>query len=367
VVEILPITELRKAVREVLDLHTTFQWEHFLEHGLDAHFIARVIKFDGTEVLARASDYLVQVDYKPPFEGTFTLPKDKRGVSIYSRRAFLYPQLYAYVKLPSLSLLGNEAEMLYFLGLENGSNIFNGIASFVLATSSTYTNRLYAYAGPLQGIVKLNIDVAKPSDFNTAYHSYRVVLTRNLTLFFIGSRLRAVAVQCLQGGYVNVKENVLPYSIALIPPMPSSLTTLVGLFAINRTATAPSDLVAPLSPYSFRVSDGNEIIPLSLPLYLDNSDTVLAGYSISSGSVTSHPIPTFGYSRKTLRFMASQSGTIEIQVYTLTGNWRTYDSVSISANTLLSYSIEDEVILTRAVFTPSTYPANILEAEVSMS
>jgi hypothetical protein len=166
---------------------------------------------------------------------------------------------------------------------------------------------------------------------------------------------------------VNVKENVLPYGIALIPPMPSSLTTLIELLASGRTATAPSDFVAPLSPYRFRVSDGKEIIPLNLPLYLGDSDTALAGYSISSGSVTSHPFPIFGYRDKTLFLQADQAGSINVEVYTLTGNWRTYDTDTVSANTLWRYKMTGDAVLARLTFTPTAYPCSIAEAEAVLN
>jgi hypothetical protein len=359
--------KLAEKLSERLDSHSTFQWEHFLEQGVDAHFLSRIKSLDGSESTAKASDYWKQVDYAPPFEGTFTLPKDKRGVSVYSRRAFKYPQLYVYAKLPSLSLIGNETELNYYLGLEHGSATYNGRANFFIYTSATYINRLRAHAGSTNGVATMTIDVAKPSDFNTAYHSYRVVLTSNLALFFIDGRLRAVAVQCLQGGYVNVKDNVLPYAVALIPPMPSSLTAFAEILAVNRTRVAPSDFAAPLSPYRFRVSDGKEIIPLSLPLYLEDNDTALAGYSISSGSVTSHPIPIFGYRDKTLFLQANQAGSVSVEVYTLAGNWRTYDSDTVSANTLWWYKMTGDAVLARLTFTPTTYPCSITEAEVVLN
>jgi hypothetical protein len=74
-----------------------------------------------------------------------------------------------------------------------------------------------------------------------------------------------------------------------------------------------------------------------------------------------------GYYKKSIYFMANQAGSLDIQILTQGGNWRTYDTVSMSANTLMKYRIEDEVILARIVFTPSTYPATILEAEADMS
>jgi hypothetical protein len=211
----------------------------------------------------------------------------------------------------------------------------------------------------------LNADAVKPEDFDTAYHKYVLIVTRNLCLFIIDGALRGVAVQALPGNIITVKENVKPYVIVVIPPLPSRLTTLLESVAA-RTEIAPEDIVIPISPYRFRVAEGKEVVPLDLDIYLEDSDTRLRGYSISSGSVTSHPIPTWGYERKTVYFMANQAGTLEIQTYHLSKSWRTYDSVSVSANTLLKYRIEDPVILARVVFTPSTYPATIREAEAQM-
>jgi hypothetical protein len=359
--------KLAETLSERLDSHSTFQFDRFLEQGVDAHFIGLIIKPGGPAMLARASDYWKQVDYFTPYEGTFTLPKDLRTVAIYSRRAFRYPQVCANIKLPSLSLLGNETYFTYyFAGVEAGSAAYNGIASFTIETSTTYSNLLRVLVGPINGLTSPIIDIAKPSDFNTAYHTYRVIVSKNMVFFTIDSRLRAVAIQCLQGGSVKVRENVLPYSIALIPPIPSSITAFIEINT-NRTATASADFIAPISPFRFRVNDGNEIVSMSLPLYLDNSDTTLAGYSISSGSVTSHPIPIFGYDKKTILFQANQAGTLQLQVYTLAGNWRTYDSVSVSANTLSKYILTGDAVLARIIFTPSTYPATVSDAEVILT
>jgi hypothetical protein len=351
-------------IKKNLDLHSTFQYENFLEQGVDTHFLCKSNAVDGTLKVENPSKYWM---YLTDYDKVLIFPKDLSGLDIYSRRAFKYPQLLVYGKLPSLSLIGNEYELDYYFGFEHGSNCFNGIASFRLVTGTTYTNRLYVTVGSLNGLLNLNIDVAKPSDFNTVNHVYRVVLAKNMTFFFIDSRLRAVGVQCLQGSYVNVKENVLPYSIALVPPMPSSITTLLEASAKGRTVVAPSDLEIPLSPYRYRVSDGKDIIPLSLPLYLDSSDTSLAGYQVASGGVTSHPFPLFGYNKKMLYFMSGQSGTLSINVLTQTGNWRAYDSITVSANTLTPYIITGEVVLATVTFTPTTYPANILEAGVNLS
>jgi hypothetical protein len=352
------------SVTETL-LTDTFQWELFLEYGVDKYFVARAVNFDGSEMLDTPSKYWRQVDYKPPFEGTLVLPRDKQGVAIYTRRAFKYPILNVYAKLPSLSLVGDETYTQFWLGFEQGSGFYNGIFALNLVTTTTDTNRLRLVAGLRHNHVYIVADAVKPGDFDTEYHNYRFMVTKNLCLFFIDKALRGVAVQALEGDPRVIKSNVPPYVIAIIPPLPSRLPALLELYTDRRTE-APADVIAPISPYAFRVAEGKEIIPLDLDLYLENSDTKLRGYSISSGSVVSHPVPMWGYERKTVYFMADQAGTLVIQTYHLNWSWRTYDSVSVSANTLLKYRIEDPAVLARVVFTPSTYPATVLEAEAQM-
>jgi predicted GH43/DUF377 family glycosyl hydrolase len=99
-------------------------------------------------------------------------------------------------------------------------------------------------------------------------------------------------------------------------------------------------------------------------LYQAGTATPFAGSTISSGSLTSHPVPIGDYSKKTIYFLADQAGTLSIAVLTQTGNWRTYDSVGTSANTLKVYSIAGEAGVIRVTFTPSAYPATVSEGEV---
>jgi hypothetical protein len=165
-------------------------------------------------------------------------------------------------------------------------------------------------------------------------------------------------------------DNTLPYSIRTV-----SLHTLpeVGHPWIEAHQLFKSDGKAwgiELPDLGWRYYtwyEGDPCPPLTLPLYREASGYWLAGTSISSGSVTSHPIPTYGYSNKTLYFQANKAGTLEIQVYTLSGNWRSYDSKSVSAGSLLWYKMEGDAVLARVIFTPSSYPCTIQEAEVVMS
>jgi hypothetical protein len=186
------------SVTETL-LTDTFQWEHFLEYGVDKYFVARTINLDKSETLDTPSKYWRQVDYAPPFEGTLVLPRDKIGVAIYSRRSFKYPILHVEAKLPSLPLVGSDTKTTYHVGFEHGSSIYGGIFDLVLQTTTEYSNRLFLLAGSSNGFVFLNADAVKPADFDTAYHKYRLIVARNLCLLTIDGALRGVAVQALPG------------------------------------------------------------------------------------------------------------------------------------------------------------------------
>jgi len=360
--ETIDYDNIELSIKRSQDVHSALQFEDLLADGIDAHLISRVYKIGVGSSSDLTSKYWKLTSYLT-HDGYFILPKDCITVYTCTRRAFMYPNVNVWTVLPVIRIVGDESRTEFYIGIENGTLMMNGRASFILNSS----RELYVSVGTLHGNTTLLIDVAKPMDFSTARHSYRIIHSRSATFFMIDNRIIAIALQCHEGTAVKVNENVLPYSIVLIPQMPSTLKAYVQLSAVARSVIATEDLYTPLSPAWFRVSDGKDVIPLQLSLYLANRDTKLAGYSISSGSVTSHPFPLWGYNNKVLLFMASQAGTLDIQVYTLSGNWRSYDTVSVSANTLVKYRFQDTFPLARVVFTPSTYPATINEAEIDLS
>lgn len=122
-------------------------------------------------------------------------------------------------------------------------------------------------------------------------------------------------------------------------------------------------LVLYMSPYYFRVNDGDPCPPRVYRLYQTGTNNLLAGLSVNP-DVTSHPFPLFGYAEKTISFQADEAGTLAIQVLKQTDNWRTYDSVAVAVNTLLEYPISANEMLGRIIFTPTAPPANIVDAEV---
>jgi len=331
--------------------------------GLNHIYVARLTHYDS------AGNYLyteTDVDLSKYWSSTLTLPPNSQWLAIYSRAPVRYGYIVAYIKYPDWAGWGYDDYSGLWIGFELGGGERGGIASWWLRKGGGI-NRLYAHVGGCGLYAYASEQTTNlPSDYTTARHGYWVKVNRHQVWFGIDNMIRTVAILAKSGVARQLYNNSNPYTIYIAPfHVPETQHTLMEL-----VASKGGKLVGVSIEFGWsdaRFSEGDPVPPLAMPLYLEASNTVLAGYSISSGSVTSHPIPTFGYLRKTVYFMANQAGTLEIDKYMLSGNWRVYDSVSVSANTLVKYRIDDEVILTRIIFTPSTYPATILEAEADMS
>jgi hypothetical protein len=290
----------------------------------------------------------------PSFAQIFTsdglyFPSDTH---IHSIRAYRYPVMEIVMMLPSKSI---------WIGFENGHHYLGGIATMRAKAGAEF----YIGIGRGDDIIGTDVLSILPSDVATSYYTYRIRVARSMVIF---ERSGGDTFQFLGFGINSpawLQINPPPYAIfgrreAFPNPVMRALIEPVEPDALLPVAWCPSNC-------RIFISDGEPNPPLVIPLYVTSTSTLLAGYSLSSGSVTSHPVPMAGYYKKSIYFMANQAGSLDIQILTQGGNWRTYDTVSMSANTLMKYRIEDEVILARIVFTPSTYPATILEAEADMS
>jgi hypothetical protein len=350
----------RRALREELDVHSGIFDLKVLEHGVDAHFIAVEDVF-GVERVVKASSVWG--------DAGFAFRRDVGTVAVFARNDFRYPQLTVYGRLPRLEIVGDETFQSFWVGFENGRAGGNSLVAFRkmydTATGLVFQAKWYDYFGWRFGkSVDASILPYLPADNETADHQYIVRFHRNMVAFEVDNSVVAFAIPCNRVGVV--KSGVKPYSIFLVERIPERLSPLIE-WGSDRSRTATSDLYVYIDPSSFRVSEGVPVPNLQLPLYLEDSDARLAGYSVSSGSVVSHPFPVMGFAGKTFYFMASQGGVLEVQVYTLSGSWRTYDTISIPADTLYGYKMTGDAVLARAVFTPSAYPASILEAEVILN
>jgi hypothetical protein len=373
------VQAIKEALQAELSLFqqdmTYFQWEQYLRYGL-AQFTCRFIDLAQGENLGDVDDYWKQVglaDVGPVsdrFGGYLRLPRGLSRVSLYSIRGVPHPHVLAQMKLPWLTPLGDETTMYWYWGVENGAALGNGIASWELAYGGAFgdNNVLRCLVGEAYNSHEVSVNVAKPADATTVHHVYQILCSKNLVTFLIDYAPVLFAVPCGVNAS-KIKENVLPYSVLLFQSFPSEVTPFMEVYT-NRTRqafVAPYDLDVPVSPYRFRFTPGHEVTPLTLPMYQEDTNTLLSSLTLAAGSVTSHPFPLFGFEKKTLFLRLNQISTVEIQAFMMTGNWRTYDGFTLAANTFKSYIMEGSPVLGRVVITPSAYPATIQEAEVSLA
>lgn len=358
-------------------LQTTFQWEHFLRYGVGKHFIGRKVGLDGVESLEDSSAIWKQVGYTDQganvFSGSFTLPANLARTSVYSFRAYRYAQLITFIKLPILAATGgNETLQVFYFGLEHGAGLFNGIYCFELKRGGGDNNTLRVMVGPSILSREPSIEIKKPVNATTVNHLYRILYARNLVQFRIDTMLTCIAIPCGREDSLIVKENVHPYSIVLVPAAPSSLTPFIENYT-NRTVQGTTPTVFDVSPFMFRFSEGNEVEPLNLPLYVEDTNTLAQGTVLAGpAAFTSHPFPIMGFTRKSLKFRATVAGTLSLQEFLRTNTWIEYDRMTTVAAPLATdpvetFDIENEHILTRTVFTPDSFPCTITHGEVDLS
>jgi hypothetical protein len=279
----------------------------------------------------------------------------------YTKRSFNYPHLTWLAQYPDLSGFPDYAGI--WVGFELGTGGLWGLIGFWARVVGGVNQ--YVFRGT-SGYASGESDLTSYIIVNprTTIRYYTLKLNRPNVELYINNVLQAVF---LNGFSVNITGP--PYGIfGFNTPLPTSMPAFTEV-----TCRGYADLTFPLKTsnpnahyMAFRVSDGDPLPPRAYSLYLAGANTKLAGYSISSGSVSSHPIPVFGYRDKTILFQANQAGTLLIEVLAQSGNWRTYDSVSVSAGTLLSYIMTGEAVLARVTFTPSAYPATVNEGEVDL-
>jgi len=99
---------------------------------------------------------------------------------------------------------------------------------------------------------------------------------------------------------------------------------------------------------------------------VDSNGEFLRGQSIDSGSLTSQKVSLFGYEKKTIYFRSDTAGTLTIEVKTHSGEWRTFDTVSVSAGSLETYIQTAIARLLRINWNPDSYPSTIQEAEIHL-
>jgi len=313
--------------------------EAYLERDLNALFHARAWK-NAENVKFDVNDYVTIGPYPlPGFQ--IDVPATMQPWSIYSRRPVEYGYVLTRCKLPS-GLTGGVC----YMGLEAGASSSLGYAFFKY---NFETDKLWVTTN----CGTIDISALQPANMKTAFHSYLVKMDNDMVWFYIDNDLVLIAVP----NSVAVTIAGPPYFIECgsrwqPPIMPAFLETSIGANVLDW----PIDM--------FVVFDGQPKPTRAMDLYQAGSDDTMRDAEIDAGSLTSHPVPILGYHKKTWNFMSDKAGTLLVEVYTMGGNWRTYDTIAVAANTLETYVMFGQKILGRLTFTPDEYTATILEAEV---
>jgi hypothetical protein len=226
------------------------------------------------------------------------------------------------------------------------------------------TLKTYLYARSADGSGARIVDATSlmPVDPTAGRYDYLVKANRASVEFWVRSKLIGI-IQFANGTISYDVRTGSPYYLGqaggnapcVMPMLIESLCTSASYIG------AVSNIVFG----NMWASDGDPAPPRSLGLY--TGGTSWNGYSVSSGTLTSDRVPVAGYDKKEILFLADGSGTLYIDVdYGLNASDE-YDSVSVSANTLVRYVLTDPVLWVRLRFTPTSYPTTVTRAKVLMS
>ena len=281
-------------------------------------------------------------------------------VALYSKRAFRYGVFGFNVQLPPTD---DPIFDSLWLGAEPTGGGNGGYAFFYFKLTGG-TLRTYIGARSIDGSGGMWVDVTSlmPVNPTAGRYDYVVKVNRASVEFWVSGRLI---------GIIQFANGAISYTVRSGPPYylgqaggnaPCVMPVLI------ESSCASASCIGAISSIiigNIWVSDGDPAPPRSLSLY--TGGTSWDGYSISSGTLTSDGVPVAGYEKKEILLLANGSGTLYIDVDYGTNAFDQYDSISVSANTLVRYVLTDPVLWVRLRFTPNSYPTTVTRAKVVMS
>jgi len=316
----------------------SIQLEHRIGRSLDGFFNTRIFGFDGNPLSHRGStDDMWTDDGLVIPEGD---PAVTCGAAIYSRRVFKYPSLSTYTKLP------DELVRNWYIGFESGSQGTTGI--FCLRSSTP--GFTYIGGGVRSSLFWARVDSLLPADILTAEYDYLLKINKHTCEFFVDGVLLSVMLMGLQEA-IPTWENNDPYTLHSTPVcIAVEISTLLEIYAAGGDVTFPLAITPNLN--DFVASDGDPMPPRQYAMYKESTDTQWTGLATGGNLQTSHPVPVWGYERKTLHFMATGAGTLTVQIYS-GGGWRDLATPAVAANTFLTYDLAVETPIVRCTYDPS--------------
>jgi len=324
--------------------------------GVDYFFLSQQVLLGIISQYKQTSEFWTTLSEITSDNGQYKCPMGSISIGTFSKQAYRYPYVSYKTMLPTLNAPGQLVEF----GIETDARIGSGIATFRHELIAN-TELLYIRTGGSEDYAgAANITLARPVNYKSVRHAYTIVTTKNQIEFYIDNKLVGVAIHSANiASFMTTNPvNYPPYAI-LGTELPITPNQSVAISCRGNG----TELIFPLSPTNVWFSDGESNPSRVYPLYQNGTSTLFSGSIIVAGSVVSHPIPIFGFEGKTIYFQANQAGTLLIEILDQTNTWRTYDTVTTVANTLTSYTITAEAILSRITFTPTAFPCTINSSE----
>ena len=199
-----------------------------------------------------------------------------------------------------------------------------------------------------------------PADYATASHHYLMQASKCQVLFWIDSVLRAVCLFGVPSATPEWENNFLyalgstKVPLAKSAPAFFEIEDADGIIPLNVTAN------------TFVCTDGVPEPPMQYLLYTDSTSTAWSALAVgAAATVNSHPVPIWGYSKKTLMWMATNI-TATLQTYT-GGAWRATGITVTSDGTLQTITIPFDAPIIRVSALGGAGGGTITLAEVYVS
>jgi len=324
--------------------------------GLDYFYRATELDKDDDSVRVVTPSDVWGPDGLSPDDGYYSLKME-------TKKAFRYGRAVTKIKFDKDDCNG-------FSGFESRRNRMAGAAYLsILKTGGSLDHAELVVAGNRKNMTDIAIDSLLPSDWESSYHLYQVKVNENIVEAWIDFELVAVMV-CSPQAIRNVTtwEDTEPYSVGVNPSdIPIVQHSFLETSYVQRTPTRGKGGGYPNTQHSHVVAEGEPVPSRTYPLYNENTNTKWDSLATGGAVQTSHPVPIFGFSDKVVYVEADAAGDLAIELY-INGDWRQYDSVTLTANELESYTFPTEVQapLMRCVYTP-TDDDTIAYGEVDVS
>lgn len=270
------------------------------------------------------------------------LPANLGLIAAHSKRVYSYGGYSIYGRLPTPVDSGSA-----YVGFEPGGGVLLPFAQFKITSSG-----VYCYGGQYSpsAINALEITSLLPADYDVTDHVYTVKMNKASAFFYIDGFLVGVLLFGVPEAIPDW-ENNKPYALGSVsaPMTANSGAAMIELIDDGENVqTFPLNILADMR---IEAHDGDPCPPQQFPLYNESTATKWAGLAIGDASQTSHPVPVWGYTDKTLLFQADGVGTLAVQIYA-GGAWRTVDTLPVAANTLVTYKLAHETPIVRCTYDP---------------